>query len=74
MKNLFIIIPCYNEEKKLLTSEIVDFVKQSNTKIIFVNDGSTDKTLENLAGFISRSLICQSRISLLSIINQAINV
>ena len=74
MKNLFIIIPCYNEEKKLLTSEIVDFVKLSNAKIIFVNDGSTDNTLEKLAGLISRSLICQSRISLLSKINQAINV
>ncbi|WP_373523932.1 glycosyltransferase [Aquiflexum sp.] len=48
MKNLFIVIPCYNEEKKLLTSEIVDFVKQSSAKIIFVNDGSTDKTLEKL--------------------------
>ena len=48
MKNLFIVIPCYNEEKKLLASEIVDFVKQSDTKIIFVNDGSTDNTLGQL--------------------------
>lgn len=48
MKNLFIIIPCYNEEKKLKVGEILAFIKHSGTKIIFVNDGSTDNTLEKL--------------------------
>jgi len=48
MKNLSIIIPCYNEGKKIPTGEIVDFVNQSKAKVIFVNDGSTDNTLAKL--------------------------
>lgn len=48
MNNLFIIIPCFNEEKKLPVKEIIHFITQTGTKIIFVNDGSTDSTLKKL--------------------------
>lgn len=48
MDNLFIVIPCFNEEKKLPVNEIIDFLTNSRTNIIFVNDGSTDSTLEKL--------------------------
>ena len=53
---LYMIIPCYNEEKVLpITSEM--FLEElnllitkdkisENSRILFVNDGSKDKTLE----------------------------
>ena len=44
-----VVIPCYNEEKRLLSSEFTDFIeKNSGYHLCFVNDGSKDKTLEVL--------------------------
>ncbi|MFL0075836.1 response regulator [Tenacibaculum maritimum] len=44
-----VVIPCYNEEKRLLSKEFIDFVdKNSGYVLCFVNDGSTDKTLKVL--------------------------
>jgi len=44
-----VVIPCYNEEKRLLSKEFLDFVeKHSGYHLCFVNDGSKDKTLEVL--------------------------
>ncbi|MFK8060118.1 MAG: response regulator [Polaribacter sp.] len=44
-----VVIPCYNEEKRLLSKEFTDFiVKNSGYHLCFVNDGSKDKTLEVL--------------------------
>ena len=48
---LSIIIPIYNEQESLdnLFKELTDiFAHQSETEIIFINDGSTDKTLSML--------------------------
>lgn len=49
---LSVIIPCYNEEEniEIFYNEIkVALGKLINkTELIFVNDGSTDKTLESL--------------------------
>jgi CheY-like chemotaxis protein len=46
-----VVIPCYNEEKRLLRKEFTDFiVKNSGYHLCFVNDGSTDKTLSILIG------------------------
>ena len=48
---LSIIIPIYNEQESLdsLFKELTDiFAHQSETEIIFINDGSTDKTLSIL--------------------------
>lgn len=46
---LCIVIPCYNEEKKLALKAYQNFF-QSNPEVIicFVNDGSTDSTLQKL--------------------------
>ena len=48
---LSIIIPAYNEEKRIQTTlmEVGDFLVQQNYdyEVIVVNDGSSDKTLEN---------------------------
>ena len=44
-----VVIPCYDEEKRLLSKEFTDFiVKNSGYHLCFVNDGSKDKTLEVL--------------------------
>ena len=44
-----VVIPCYNEEKRLLSQSFTDFLtKNSGYYLCFVNDGSTDKTLEIL--------------------------
>jgi len=46
---LCIIVPCYNEEKRLNTKRFYNFLKsQKNVLICFVNDGSSDKTFEVL--------------------------
>ncbi|MDD5150576.1 MAG: glycosyltransferase, partial [Flavobacterium sp.] len=47
--NTSIVIPCYNEEKGISNSEYSNFlVNNPEVFICFVNDGSTDKTLEVL--------------------------
>lgn len=44
-----IIIPCYNEANRLDTNEFITFAKENkNYHICFVNDGSSDHTLEVL--------------------------
>ena len=57
---LYIVIPCYNEEevlpvtapmfKEKLESMIVNGLVADNSKILFVNDGSKDRTWEVLCG------------------------
>ncbi|WP_299886008.1 response regulator [uncultured Lacinutrix sp.] len=44
-----VVIPCYNEEERLLSKEFTDFInKNSGYHLCFVNDGSKDKTLDVL--------------------------
>ncbi|MEP1487418.1 MAG: response regulator [Algibacter sp.] len=44
-----VVIPCYNEEERLLSDAFITFIdKHSGYHLCFVNDGSTDKTLEVL--------------------------
>jgi glycosyltransferase involved in cell wall biosynthesis len=56
-KTIYMVVPCYNEEKRLnleYWNELADIV---GTKWIFVNDGSTDKTLNFLKGIKNASVI-----------------
>lgn len=42
-----IVIPCYNEEKKIPINEYISFIEDNPTVLLcFVNDGSNDNTLE----------------------------
>ena len=42
-----VIIPCYNEEERLSSKEFTDFIESNlGYHLCFVNDGSTDNTLE----------------------------
>ncbi|MDV7186816.1 response regulator [Lutibacter sp. TH_r2] len=44
-----VVIPCYNEEERLLSDDFLKFVdKHSGYHLCFVNDGSKDKTLDVL--------------------------
>ncbi|QNK76532.1 response regulator [Winogradskyella undariae] len=44
-----VVIPCYNEEERLFRDEFISYIdKNSGYHLCFVNDGSTDKTLELL--------------------------
>ena len=47
---LEIVVPCYNEEKNIekFFNEINDVLKDIDFNIIFVNDGSSDNTLEKI--------------------------
>src|SRR5512134_648708 len=40
-----IVVPCYNEEKRLRAAEFISFAsREKSVSFIFVNDGSTDGT------------------------------
>jgi len=44
-----VVIPCYNEEERLLSKEFTSFIKKnSGYHLCFVNDGSKDNTLDVL--------------------------
>ena len=44
----FLVIPCFNEEKRLLQNEVARCVAVLNCNVILVDDGSTDQTSELL--------------------------
>ena len=51
-----IIIPCYNEEKRLPLNAFLFFVKENkNVQFLFVNDGSKDNTLDLLKNISSQN-------------------
>ncbi len=50
MKKISVIVPCYNEEDniKLFNETLKETLKTIDYEVIYVNDGSRDKTLNNL--------------------------
>ncbi|MDO8551670.1 MAG: glycosyltransferase family 2 protein [bacterium] len=67
--DLSIIIPCYNEEKRLLITftKIYNFLvnKGRKTEIIFINDGSRDKTqiiIENICRKLEKDNLIEAKI------------
>ncbi|MBI4778529.1 glycosyltransferase [Candidatus Desantisbacteria bacterium] len=47
LTNIGVIIPCYNEERRLLADNFInELAKNPNLSLLFVNDGSTDDTLK----------------------------
>jgi len=47
MQKVCIVIPCYNEEKRLSINEFIEY-SDTNIHLLFVNDGSTDLTIDVL--------------------------
>jgi dolichyl-phosphate beta-glucosyltransferase len=43
-----VVIPCYNEQGRFKASEFINYYQHGNLYFLFVNDGSTDLTLEIL--------------------------
>lgn len=51
-----IVVPCYNEEKRLVSQAFIDFVASTNEiDFIFVNDGSKDRTTDLLQQICNKS-------------------
>lgn len=50
MNLVSIVVPCYNEEESvgIFLSEIQDVLENRNFEIIYINDGSSDDTLEKI--------------------------
>lgn len=48
--NPILVIPCYNEEQRLPIEEYQGFLSSPSFRILFVDDGSTDRTIELLEG------------------------
>ena len=44
----FLVIPCFNEEHRLITSKVINCIETLNCVVVLVDDGSTDKTREVL--------------------------
>ncbi|WNM19667.1 glycosyltransferase [Flavobacterium capsici] len=53
MQKIAIIIPCYNEEKRIKKSDIDYLILNSDVTLFFANDGSKDKTVEAIEIIIS---------------------
>jgi glycosyltransferase involved in cell wall biosynthesis len=52
MQKTVIVVPCYNEAKRLKTAEFADFLeKHPDVDLCFVNDGSSDDTSKILLAF-----------------------
>ena len=43
-----LVVPCYNEELRLRADQFLRFLRESQVRFIFVDDGSRDKTLDRL--------------------------
>lgn len=57
MKRIVIVIPCYNEAERLDTSAIAEWLaRRDDVTVLFVNDGSKDRTLFVLEGLRQRNL------------------
>jgi len=56
-KPIYMVVPCYNEEKRLNLEYWNELIDTAGTKWIFVNDGSTDNTLNLLQGIKNASVI-----------------
>ena len=57
MTELSIVIPVYNEELniEILYDEIINSIHNIKYEIIFIDDGSTDKSLQNIKKLINKN-------------------
>lgn len=51
MKDIILVVPCFNEELRFDTSYFSQILETNSSKILFVNDGSTDGTAHVLRKF-----------------------
>jgi dolichyl-phosphate beta-glucosyltransferase len=48
-----IVVPCYNEERRLFFDRFAPLLERDGLALVFVDDGSGDRTLELLRGFVA---------------------
>lgn len=64
MQKTAIIVPCYNESKRLKINQFENYLNdETRVSFIFINDGSTDNTLDlinKLSSIYPRRVICKS--------------
>ena len=48
MQDLCVIVPCYNESERLQTKAFSEYIKNKDVYFCFVNDGSSDNTIDIL--------------------------
>lgn len=53
MQKIALIIPCYNEEKRLKESSLIELIQNTRATIFVANDGSKDQTLALIEKFAS---------------------
>jgi len=51
MQKIAIIIPCYNEERRLKESSLLELLNDNSVTLYLANDGSRDKTLDIITAF-----------------------
>jgi dolichyl-phosphate beta-glucosyltransferase len=51
MHKIAIIIPCYNEEKRLKSEDLQELIRSTDADVFLANDGSRDGTLSVLQAF-----------------------
>ena len=51
MQKIAIIVPCYNEEKRLNEQKVKHLIENSDVDIYFANDGSKDNTIKMISEF-----------------------
>jgi dolichyl-phosphate beta-glucosyltransferase len=72
MRKKVLVVPCYNEESRLDGAAFLSFLgKHPETAIIFVNDGSTDRTDAVLEELVSRNQVQAQVLSLSKNIGKA---
>lgn len=62
-----IVVPCYNEGKRLRVADYASFLKTTDVDFVFVNDGSRDNTADVLDG------LRQARPERVTVLNETIN-
>lgn len=67
-KDILIAVPCYNEEKRLPIEEFVHYISNNEQIFCFINDGSTDRTIDVLiqlkSKFPDKVIVVDSKINL----------
>jgi len=48
---VFVVVPCYNESKRLRPERLVQWASHANASLVFVDDGSTDATADRIERF-----------------------
>lgn len=55
MREVILVVPCFNESARLREGEFLALARDADLALLFVDDGSTDRTAERVEELVSRS-------------------